>query len=148
MSTALERQVIAQVLQTYVTSQKPQIEVEWPNKAFDKPQEQPWLRFTTVRQRGQQIETGSTKSTMRVYGSLIVQVFVPADQGDQPALELADNIGNLYRQQVLKFPDGSGHVRMRVPVVVNVGRTDMYWQVNVVIPFFRDELPPLPPMPY
>jgi hypothetical protein len=141
MSTALERQAIAQVLQNYVTVQQPPIEVEWPNRAFEKPQGQPWIRFTVKDQRGLQIEMGSTNNTHRVYGSLILQVFVPADSGDGAALALGDALGELYRQKALNFADNSGHVRMRDPVLIPVGRDGGFWQTNVVIPFHRDDLP-------
>lgn len=141
MSTALERQVIAQVLQNYVTAQNPAIPVDWPNKEFEKPQGQTWIRFTVKDQKGTQIEMGSVNNTHRVQGSLILQVFVPADSGDGAALTLCDTLGELYRQQVLNFPDNSGHVRMRDPVAIPVGRDGAFWQTNVVIPFHRDDLP-------
>jgi len=141
MSTALERQVIAQVLQDYVSAQTPVIPVAWPNRAFDQTQGQTWLRFTVIDVTGAQIEMGSVNNTHRAYGSLILQIFTPADSGDGAGLVLGDAIGKLYRQKALNFPDASGHVRMRDPVLKTIGRADGFWQVNLVIPFHRDDLP-------
>jgi len=143
VSTALERQVMAQVLQTYVQAQDPVIPVDWPNRVFEKPLSGPWIRFTVLDATSQQLEMGSSTNQYRVYGSLILQVFWPADAGDGDALALADTLSGLYRQRILNFTDmpSSGLVRMRAPLVKVVGRKDAYFQVNVVIPFHRDDLP-------
>lgn len=140
MTTALERQVLAQPLSDYADANN--LVVAWPNRAFDNPpQGTGYVRFTVLDAKAQQIEMGSpTSNTNRVYGSLILQVFAPADSGDGVALALADVLGKLYQQQILNFPDTSGMVRMRNPLVKAVGNTDVYYQVNVVIPFHRDDL--------
>jgi hypothetical protein len=139
MSSGFERQVIAQVLSDYAAASN--IPVSWPNRAVDQPASGPWIRFTLLDATGNQIEMGSVNNTHRVVGTLILQIFVEADSGDGAALQLADAIGELYRQQVLNFPDASGHVRMRDPVVKAIGNSDAYYQVNLSIPFHRDELP-------
>lgn len=145
MTVAFERQVLAQPLADYADAQA--LAVSWPNKTFNKPFDPTtnkplgWVRFTVLDAKAQQIEMGSPASnTNRVYGSLILQIFAPADEGDGKALALADVLGKLYRQQVLNFPDVSGLVRMRNPLVKAIGNTDAYYQVNVVIPFHRDDL--------
>lgn len=141
MTTALERQVLAQPLVTFASAND--LPVAWPNITFTKPEPPaPWVRFTVVDVKGQQIEMGSANNTHRVYGSLILQVFVPANTGDGAALTLGDALGELYRQKIFNFPDTpfSGHVRMRDPNVREIGRDDAYWQVNVTVPFHRDDL--------
>lgn len=140
MTTALERQVIAEPLNTY--AQANSIPVAWPNRAFTPPITGPYVRFTIVDAVAKQIEMGSLNNTHRVYGSLILQVFMPADSGDGAGLMLGDALGELYRQQILNFPDipYSGHVRMRDPNVRVIGMSGAFFQVNVTIPFHRDDL--------
>jgi hypothetical protein len=141
MTTALERQVLAAPLIAYASANS--LPVAWPNITFTPPQPpEAWVRFTVVDVKGQQIEMGSANNTHRVYGSLILQVFWPADEGDGDALALGDALGELYRQQIFNFPDTpfSGHVRMRDPNVREIGRDGAFWQVNVTIPFHRDDL--------
>jgi hypothetical protein len=144
MTAALERQAIAQPLATYVAANG-NIPVEWPNKVFTKPAEGiTWIRFTVLDQLGKQLEMGSpTTNTNRTYGSLILQVFAPGDQGDGEVLQLCDKLGALYRQQILNFSDSppSGMVRMRNPTIKEIGLDGAYWQVNVTIPFHRDDVP-------
>src|SRR5271165_2915586 len=99
MTTAYERQVMAQVLQTYAQAQG--LPVAWPNMTFTKPTPpEPWVRFTVLDVKAQQLEMGSTNNQHRVYGSLILQIFVPADSGDLVALQIGDAIGQLYRQKI------------------------------------------------
>lgn len=139
MTTALERQVLAQPLKTYADANS--LQVAWPNKVFDNPPAGTgYVRFTVLDATGQQIEMGSSNNTHRVYGSLILQIFAPADSGDGTALALGDTLGALYRQKALNFTDLSGHVRMRDPVVKAIGNVGVYYQVNVIIPFHRDDL--------
>ena len=139
MSETLERQVLAQVLSDYAGSAV--IPVNWPNRVFDKPLSGPWMRFTVIDAKSNQVETGSSRNTNRVLGSLIIQIFVPDDTGDGQALEIAQEVGSAYRQKVLNFPDGSGLVRTRNPTVRGIGVSDSFYQVNVSIPFHRDDLP-------
>lgn len=141
MSTALERQSLAQPLNDY--AQAANLPVDWPNFPFDKPEEGSYLRFTVVEKIAQQIEMGSSNNTHRVYGSLIIGVFIPAGTGDGDGLRIGDEVGALYRQKAFNFTDSpsSGHVRMRDPVVTTVGRVDAYYMFNVTIPFHRDDLP-------
>ncbi len=141
MSTPLERQAIAAPLVAYERANG--LSVDWPNRMFVKPAAGPWVRFTVLDTLGSQIEMGSTNNTHRVYGSLIMQVFVPVDSGDGAALALGDALGELYRQKILNFSDvpPSGMVRMRDPVVKTIGNSDeAYYQVNVLVPFHRDDL--------
>lgn len=141
MSTALERQALAQPLNDY--AQGANLPVDWPNFPFDKPKTGGYLRFTVVEKIAKQIETGSSNNTHRVYGSLIISIFAPAGTGDGDWLSIGDDIGELYRQKAFNFNDApsSGHVRMRDPVVTTVGRVDAYYMFNVTIPFHRDDLP-------
>lgn len=140
MTTAFERQVIAQPLKDYADAND--LQVAWPNRVFDNPPVGTgYVRFTVLDATAQQIEMGSPGSnTNRVYGSLILQIFAPADSGDGTALALGDVLGKLYQQRSLNFPDLSGMVRMRNPVVKAIGNSGVYYQVNVVIPFHRDDL--------
>lgn len=140
MTTAFERQVLAQPLVDYAGASD--LILAMPNKVFNNPpQGIGYVRFTVLDAKAQQIEMGSpTSNTNRVYGSLILQIFAPADVGDGSALGLADVLGKLYQQKSFNFPDLSGMVRMRNPVVKAVGNSGVYYQVNVVIPFHRDDL--------
>lgn len=141
MTAALGRIALAAPMLTYATANG--LAVEWPNKAFNKPVEGlSWVRFTVVEVTAKQLEMGSTNNQHRVYGTLILQIFAPADAGDGASLALGDTLGELYRQQILNFSDSpvSGHVRMRDPNVRSIGRSNAYWQTNVTVPFQRDDI--------
>jgi hypothetical protein len=140
VTTAFERQVMAQPLVDYSTLTG--LVLAMPNRQFNNPpQGTAYVRFTVLDAKTQQIEMGSPGfNTNRTYGSLILQIFWPAGEGDGGALVLADALGKLYVQKIFNFPDLSGLVRMRNPVVKTLGNLDVYYQVNVVIPFHRDDL--------
>jgi hypothetical protein len=140
MTTALERQVLAQPLQDFVTGVDPNIVVEWPNKTINKPDDAIWLRFSISTASANQIEIGSIRNTGRTVGAVIIQIFAPIDSGDGDAIDLGDALVKLYQRQVFNFDDDSGTVRCRDGTVKSVGRTDSYYQWNVVVPFHRDDL--------
>jgi hypothetical protein len=92
-----------------------------------------WVRFTIKTGDTTQRTIGAQK-TYRTIGIAIAQIFVPVDQGDRDALQLADTITAAFRSVT------DQGVRYQTPSTKNVGRTDQWWQVNVTCPFFADEI--------
>jgi hypothetical protein len=112
--------------------------VEWPNRPFDPPENEPWLRLHIDNGDPVQLTIGGQKNGYRYPGLIFFQVFVPAKSGDVIARSLADKIGNLFRAAV--FPAGdSGTIVCSTPRQVPVGKEEEIWyQLNCVVPFHRD----------
>jgi|SRR6185369_2609672 len=108
--------------------------IAWPNKEFTPPNPQaPWIRLSINDGEANQINLGSTPSTIRYFGIIYFQVFVVQDKGDTQALTLAD-------QLISYFHNWCGvNVRCRAAKVKIVGNSDGWFQVNVSVPFYRDE---------
>jgi len=108
-----------------------------PNRNFTKPAELPWVRLSYQTDIATSIEIG--KGQHRHPGTVFVQVFTPEDQGDKPALVLADEAALIFRGKQVSS-GANGRIIFRTPMIRAIGVTDDGWfQVNVVIPFIRDE---------
>jgi hypothetical protein len=65
----------------------------------------------------------------------MISVFTLLAQGDATALALADAAAGIFRNW------GGTNIRCRQPRIVNIGPDGQGWyQINVEIPFIRDEL--------
>lgn len=82
---------------------------------------------------GSQVDMGAAPS-YRYTGVVEVQVFVPSDSGSGPAMQLADEVATLFRGRTL------GGVVCRTPYATRVGQRDGWYQVNVTVPFYFDEI--------
>jgi hypothetical protein len=104
--------------------------VAWENVAFDTPNSAAWVRF--------QVLNGSSgyraiNGLKRHLGLIIVQVFVPKDTGTSKAREYADTVSQIFDSK--KFSD----VVCDVASVQTIGTDDIWHQVNVTVPYWRDE---------
>ncbi len=104
-------------------------------KKFTQPAPQKsWLRLTVLNGASMQTTIGSPTNNHRMPGRIIVSVFTPLEGGVLPALQLADTVAGVFR-------NWSGtNVRCREASVIQVGRSSGWEQVNVSVPFKRDEL--------
>lgn len=106
---------------------------EYDDQPLDPPVGGRWVRFTVIPGEAERIRCASV-SNYRMVGLAVAQVFVPLDVGDRQALEIADLI-----DEGLRFSGRNG-VTFQAPTVIAVGASDSWWQVNVSIPFFADQL--------
>jgi hypothetical protein len=74
------------------------------------------------------------QKTFRTVGRLLAQLYVPVENGDKAALELADSIRADFRAVT------DTGVTFKSPSVSAVGREDNWWRVDVSCPFYTDEL--------
>jgi hypothetical protein len=109
--------------------------VAWPNKAFTPIIDSPWVRLTIIDNPQYQVEIGNAAKTFRNTGLIVVQVFTTLDEGDSVALGHADTIAAIFRNWC------GTSVKCRAASIFNIGNDGNGWyQVNVSIPFVRDEL--------
>jgi len=108
-------------------------DIAWPNVSFTPPADAPWLRFTITEGTASTTAFGSGV-TYRHPGNVIVQVFVPTNEGDGRARSIADTVAAVYRGKRL----APGIRFFDAPYINNVGRDGDWFQINVVAPFEYD----------
>lgn len=108
-------------------------------KAFDNIPFKPptngdgWARLTILDGKSDQVSL-NTDPTHRRVGVITVQIFVPKGTGTITVRTYADSIAAIFRNAVF-----SGIV-CRSPFLVRVGQTGEWYQMNVIVPFFIDEI--------
>ena len=109
--------------------------VAWPNKAFTPVTDTPWVRFTIIDNPQYQVEIGNAVKTFRNTGLILIQIFADLDDGSTVPLTHADTIAAIFRNWC------GTSVKCRAASINNIGSDGNGWyQVNVSIPFVRDEL--------
>lgn len=109
--------------------------IAWPNLNFTPPNPQvPWIRLFISDGDSNQIDLGANPATIRYAGLIFIQVFTKVDEGDAEALQLADSAKNIFHNWCGET------VRCRAAKVKVIGNDGFGWyQINVAIPFYRDE---------
>lgn len=133
MSTLIENNELRTRFNTVWASRTP---VAWPNIPFTPPSPQSeWCRFSIVEGESRQTTFGATTNNFRTPGTLFVQLFDKPGAGDADILQRADEVAGIFRNWC------GTNVRCRVPTIRAIGDTsDGWYQVNVSVPFVRDEL--------
>lgn len=109
------------------------LQVQYDNAPVARVNGEPWMRFTIRQGDWTQQTTGSLRR-FRNYGIATASIFVPANQGDRDALQIADQIVSAFRGVT------DTGVTCQTPSVLTVGKVQNEWQVNVHIPFTADDL--------
>lgn len=94
----------------------------------------PWVRVSVRESGASNVERGGTDRRIRTRGIMIAQIFVPADSGIGAARELADRMAELIRNKLIE------NVRFRAPWPDPVGVDGPWYQLNLVAPYFADEI--------
>lgn len=110
------------------------VAVQYDNEGEAPPSDAVWIRCAVQVGRSEQADMGSTTVRERTVGVVMAQVFCPADEGDQPGLEMADKIKAAFRRVT------AGGVTYRVPSIEPQGRDGKWWQINVTVPFYSDDV--------
>lgn len=105
-------------------------DIAWENIAFDMPNNDEWVRLNILNGSSGYRAINGLK---RHLGIIIVQVFVPKDTGTSKAREYADMVSQIFDSK--KFSD----VVCDVASIETVGADDTFHQVNVTVPYWRDE---------
>lgn len=120
------------------TSGKALTPISWPNVAFTKPSNEPWVRFGVLDGSSSFASAGAAgNNIVRHVGQVVIQIFVPVMTAETKARELADVAAGLFSGVRLD----SGHIRFGTAYMTPVPNSldDGWHQVNVTIPFQRDE---------
>lgn len=112
--------------------------VKWPNVKFTPPDGSPWVRLNVADADARQASFGDPGNNVhRHIGLVTVMIFTPLGQGDEEALELADQAAAIFRG----WEDGTVGVRFRNPPYVRqIGEEKSWYHVNLLCPFERDTL--------
>lgn len=110
--------------------------IDWPNASFSPPDPPSiWLRLSILDGESFQTTIGAETNVHRSVGIIIVQIFGPANEGDKDTLAMADTVAAIFRNWC------GTTVRCRAATVKAIGPDGQGWyQVNVSVPFKRDEL--------
>ncbi len=94
-----------------------------------------WIRFTVTPGETEQVELGSSKR-FRQFGIAVAQIMDEIGKGTKNINLLinAINTSGIFRSVSV------GGVVYRTPSVLRVGRVGNYYQVNVLIPFYADDV--------
>lgn len=84
-----------------------------------------------------QITLGSNP-TIRSVSLIIVQIFVPADHGNVLAKTYADTIAAIFDRAQFTTDD-SNLISCQTASAESVGQAEGWFQVNVTVPYTRDE---------
>lgn len=131
MSYAAQRQAIESRFSTLFAG-LPSAHVVFDNISYTPVQGTPYVRLSIKSGDSERITIGAREH--RNVGLIIAQVFTPFGAGSNAGLVLADEIAAIYRDQEF---DG---VLCRSASISVVGPTTDWFQINVSIPFKRDEV--------
>jgi len=104
--------------------------IAWENIAFEKPNDSAWVRLNILNGSSNYRAINGLK---RHLGLIVVQVFVPRNTGTSKAREYADTVSQIFDSK--KFSD----VVCDVASIETIGTGDVWHQINVTIPYWRDE---------
>lgn len=105
------------------------------NVPFDPAAGTPWVRLSVIDGAGQQASVGAPQAVLeRHAGVIVVQVFTPSGEGEGRARWLADQAAAVFRRQSF-----SG-VSCRTPSFARLGESGGWFQVNVSIPYWYEQV--------
>ena len=118
--------------------------VQYENLAYTPVPGTKWARFTVSGGESQQASIGAPgNNCYRYTGSIQIQCFAPLNMGVAEAKEMADKAISIFM-----FKQQSGyHFRAGYAVTVQNSIAEGWYQVNAVIPFWRDACPTEPVAP-
>lgn len=92
-----------------------------------------WVRVNILNADSQQISLGD-QPYFRYVGLLIFQIFIKPNVGSGRAVQIADQITTLFRGVKVNG------ITFRPPTTDSVGDSGGWYQLNVSVPFSREEL--------
>ena len=103
--------------------------VNYSNVDFDTPNNSPWVRLSILNGQSDYRAINSKKIHL---GLISIQVFTPVNTGTASIREYADTLASIFDDQ--SFDD----VVCGVASIASVGSSDVWYQVNITIPYRRD----------
>lgn len=129
MGYATERQTIETRFNTQWASASP---IAWDNVSYTPTTGTSWVRFSILSGAAFQASLETTPK-YRHTGIIDIGIFTPEDGGTQTARTLADTAAAVFRGW------SSGGIVCRAPYITRIGQSDGWYQLNVTVPFYRDE---------
>lgn len=114
-------------------------QIAWPNVRFTPPVNAAWVRFRILPGPARIASVGARANLRRHEGTIVVEVFVPKNDGEGAAEGYCDQVADLFRihtrQQGLRFSE---------PYMAGVSETGPWYKRDVLVPFTRDTVFSLP----
>lgn len=131
MSYASEAAAIRTRFNTEWASATP---IAWPNVTFTPPSGEPWVRLSILPAGADQTTMGNVGSATFWYdGTVNVQVFTPANEGDGEARTLAEQVCAIFRSVE------AGGIIYDTPYTTPIGNDGSGWfGINVWAPYRRE----------
>ncbi len=104
--------------------------IAWDNVEFDSPNNDNWVRFNILNGVGDYRAINNLK---RHTGVIVVQIFAPRNSGTSTIRQYADYAVAIFDNRSF------GDVVCGVANMETVGTDDIWHQINVNIPYWRDE---------
>lgn len=111
--------------------------VQYENLAYTPVTGTKWVRFTVVNGEANQASIGAPGSNYYRYtGTVQIQCFAPLNMGAAGAREMADKAIEIFHNKV-----SAGYIfRAGYAVTVPNSATDGWYQVNAIIPYWRESI--------
>ena len=111
--------------------------VQYENLAYTPVTGTKWVRFTVVSGEANQASIGAPgQNYYRYTGTVQIQCFAPLNMGAAGAKELADKAIGIYHNKV-----SAGYIfRAGYAVTAPNSATDGWYQVNAIIPYWRESI--------
>ena len=108
--------------------------VKYPNAKFTQPENSLWVQFDQQIGTVGQMDFGAAAKRDRMTGIATAKIKSPLEEGDNPALVLADFIKTQFKS-VTELG-----VTYQPPRINTIGLTGKDWEVHVAIPFYGDNI--------
>lgn len=114
------------------------VPVQYPGVPLTPPASGSWVRMVLLPGDVKRISLGDN-AIFRERGVLAFMIFVPVKDGTRAALELAQELSDIFHEAHFQHND-SGWIRCRVPAVHHVGPSSegTWYQVNLLTDYERD----------
>ncbi len=111
--------------------------VQYENLAYTPVPGTKWVRFTVISGEANQASIGAPGSNYYRYtGTVQIQCFAPLNMGAAGAKEMADKAIGIFHNKV-----SAGYIfRAGYAVTVPNSATDGWYQVNAIIPYWRESI--------
>lgn len=113
------------------------VPVFYGNVEANTSQKRPWLRLVVITGDSDLAGLGGgTQRMWRTVGAVVVQIFVAVNFGEKIARQYADKVAAIFRGTRI----GDLHFRAPSLIVIGAQPGGAWYQLNVNIPYYRDEL--------
>lgn len=110
--------------------------VKWENVPFDEPQPAaPWVAFSIRPNFAEQASLGRPKFVERIWGYVVVQIFVPENSGTVSARSLAQQAGDVFKAIQVSL-NATTEASFLMPEYREIGSNAGWYQINVACPYY------------